>query len=161
MSLGRLQVNLPKATLSTLKKRAFAEGTSASEIARKVLEAEFDTSHDSAEGTRSKIDSDAMGVILLEAIRKARAEKIEEDATTREVMESLGLAVSSGSERGSGVSPEITRFEVETLAKIESLLRKISIHLSSGNPSEYEDRIKVAEADAAEILKKLKIGGEK
>ncbi|MHB8544823.1 MAG: hypothetical protein ACYC9S_12615 [Leptospirales bacterium] len=161
MSFKRLEVNLSDLTLSAIKKRAFSEGKSASEIARKMLEYGVDNPSASGEGASSKIDLDGIGETLLEAIRKARVEKIKEDETTREVMESLGLASESGSANGPGLSPEVVHYLVETSAKIDSVLRKISLHLSGGNFNEHQDRVKVAEGEAAEVLKKLNIGGDK
>ena len=57
----------------------------------------------------------------------------------------------------SGLSPEIVRYQVQNLAKIENLLRQISRLLSPGNAKEHIERVRVAEGKAKRILKKLKM----
>ena len=94
----------------------------------------------------------------LEILKKAIGEERDEHEKTRSELEAMGLLPDSSN--GSGVSPQIIRFQVETLTKTYELLRKVSLHLSQENTKDHEDRVKYAEAMAMETVKNLNLGGE-
>jgi hypothetical protein len=145
------KVSLKDSTLSNIKKRAVAEGTSASEIARRALEAAFDNPEGSKVGPGPGID--------LEMLKKAIWEEREEEKEKQKLLAEMGLLPDPPN--GSGISPQIIELQVETLTKTYELLRKISLHLSQEKTKEHEDRVKYAEAMAMETVKKLNLGGAK
>nr|AAX38518.1 ORF120 [Leptospirillum ferrooxidans] len=85
-------------------------------------------------------------------------ERSEYEETQRELAE-MGLLPDSPN--GSGISREITMFQLETLTKTYELLRKISLDLPESVIEQNADRVKVAEKNAAEILKTLNMGERK
>ncbi|MDA8150391.1 MAG: hypothetical protein M0041_04540 [Nitrospiraceae bacterium] len=155
MSFRRLQVNLPQEILSEIKKRAFSEGISESKIAWKLIEIGLTAQPGSSElavlGGGAGMD--------LEMLKKAIGEERDEHEKTRSELAAMGLLPDPPN--GSGLSPQMIKFQVETLTKTYELLRKVSLHLSQENTKEHEDRLKYAEAMAMEIVKNLNLGDEK
>ena len=155
MSLRRLQVNLPQEILSEIKKWAFSEGISDSKIAWKLIESSLASTSEYSElavlGGGGGMD--------LEMLKKAIGEERDEHEKTRSELAAMGLLPDPAN--GSGLSPEIIGFQVETLTKTYELLRKVSLHLSRENTKEHEERVKYAEDIAMETVKTLNLGGEK
>ncbi len=165
MGLVVQKVRIMDSTASKIKKRAFSEGTSASKIVKKVLEAAFDNPSGSGEGAGPGVEPESIRKIVEEAL-KPIAEKMDilvpDWKVTLSDMElelDRGLSVS---ESGPGLSPEIVRYLVETLGRLHSLSTKVLSHLPiPGVPDgEREDWLKMEPIEAQEVLKKLKIGGE-
>ena len=158
MGKPKLIVYMTDSTLSSIKKRAFTEGTSASEIARRVLEAAFDNQSGAREGTGSVIEHETLRKLAVKMDHLVPDWKI--DLADMDLELDRGLSVS---ESGPGVPPEVVRYLVETLGRLHSLSSKVLSHLPiPGVPDgEREDWLKMEPIEAQEVLKKLNIGGEK
>jgi len=159
MSFGRLPVNLSDSTLSAIKKRAFSEGKSASEIARELIESGLEN-RPGGEGSGSGLDLESLRPIVLSESKKAIWEVREEDGNTKELMKELGLSESPDCVLG--LSPEIVRYLVLTLGRLHSLSTKVLSHLPiPGVPDgERKDWLIMEPVEAQEVLKKLNSEGQ-
>lgn len=154
MGYQRMDLRVSDSTISAIKKRAFSEGKSASKIVRELIESALARTSGSSElavlGGGPGMD--------LEILKKAIGEERDEHEKTRSELAAMGLLPDS--QNGSGLSPQMIKFQVETLTKTYELLRKVSLHLSQENTKDHEDRVKYAEAMAMETVKNLNLGGE-
>ena len=137
MGYKRIDVRVTDSTLSAIKKRAGSEGKSASEIARGLIESALD--NPSGSGDKSRTGSSR--IIEMDEIRKAVSEAVVE-------------GIKGG---GEGIPPETLRFLVQDVAKIENLLRQLSLFFSPGKFDEHAERVRIAEQKSERILKKLKL----
>ncbi len=163
MGNQRMDLRIPDSTLSAIKKRAVAEGTSASEIARRVLEAAFDNPAGTGEGAGSRELAVLGGgsPMDLEMLKKAIGEERDEYEKTRSELAEMGLLPDPPN--GSGIPAEIVRYMVEILARLNYLSDKVLNHVSIPGVTEGElkDWLKILPPEEEEILKNLKIGGDK
>ena len=155
MGYQRMDLRVSDSTISAIKKRAFSEGISESKIAWKLIEIGLTAQPGSSElavlGGGPGMD--------LEMLKKAIGEERDEHEKIRSELAAMGLLPDS--QNGSGLSPQMIKFQVETLTKTYELLRKVSLHLSQENTKDHEDRVKYAEAMAMETVKNLNLGDEK
>ena len=75
-----------------------------------------------------------------------------------EIRKAVSEAVMEGIKGGgAGIPPETLRFLVQDVAKIENLLRQLSLFFSPGKFDEHAERVRIAEQKSERILKKLKL----
>ena len=152
MRRRELKVYMPDEILSAIKKRAGSGGKSASEIARELIESAL--AHPSASGEVAFLGR-GPGMDL-EMLKTAIGQERSEHEETQRELAKMGLLPDSPN--GSGISPRIIKFQVETLTNIYELLRKLDLALE---PDKHMDRVTYAEGRAAETVTTLKLGGEK
>ena len=123
MGNQRMDLRIPDSTLSAIKKRAVAEGTSASEIARRALEAAFDNPGESGTGTGSGVESGTIRKVVEELLKPLMVRMeilVPEWKVTLADMDLPWSPGLPGSENGPGISPEIVRYMVEILARLNT-----------------------------------------
>lgn len=166
MGNQRMDLRIPDSTLLAIKKRAVAEGTSASEIARRALEAAFDNPGESGTGTGSGVESGTIRKVVEELLKPLMVRMeilVPEWKVVLADMDLPGMEGFPGSESGATIPPEIVRYLVETLGRLNYLSDKLLNHVSIPGVTEGElkDWLKILPPEAEEVLKKLKIGGDK
>ena len=167
MGNQRMDLRIPDSTLSAIKKRAVAEGTSASEIARRALEAAFDNPGESGTGTGSGVESGTIRKVVEELLKPLMVRMeilVPEWKVVLADMDLPGMDGFSGSESGSGIPPEIVRYLVETLGRFHFFMKTIHPHLShipGVTEGELKDWLVVVPKEAEEVLKTLKIENKK
>jgi len=152
MRRRELKVYMPDEILSAIKKRAGSGGKSASEIARELIESAL--AHPSASGEVA-LSGRGPGMDL-EMLKTAIGQERSEHEETQRELAKMGLLPDSPN--GSGISPRIIKFQVETLTNTYELLRKLDLALE---PDKHMDRVTYAEGRAAETVTTLNLGGEK
>ena len=161
------KVSLKPSTLSNIKKRAVAEGISASEIARRSLEAAFDNPEGEKVGSGSGVEPEAIRKVVEELLGPDFASRMEILVPQWKVdlsdMNLPGMHELPGSESGSAIHPEVVRYLVETLAHLYNLVDKVlpKIHVTVATDHELRDWFTVLPYAALDVLEKLKTGGEK
>lgn len=167
MGYQRMDLRVSDSTLSAIKKRAVAEGTSASEIARRALDAAFDNPEGDKVGTGFGVESETIRKVVEELLGTDFAVRMKilvpEWKVTLADMDFPSSPGLPGSESGPGIPPEIVRYLVETLGRSHNLLDKVLSHLHvPGIPDgELQDWAKKVPQEAQEVLEKFKTGGEK
>jgi hypothetical protein len=156
MSKPKLIVYMEESILSSIKKEAFSEGKSTSEIAAKWLRAHYENP--------SRFE-DVPGPDQVEAFKKAIREMRnggEDEEDYRTVLADMGLESLKTTPGPDGLSPSIVRYLLETQARIDFLLQKVLgfADMPGVTPGEREDWIGVAGRNAQEVLKNLNLGGE-
>ena len=168
MGNQRMDLRVPDSTLTAIKKRAFSEGISASEIVRRVLVAAFDNPAGTGEGAGSGVEAETIRKVVGELLEplavRLRIAVPDWKVTLADMPDLPGMEGFPGSESGPGISPEIVRYLVETLGHFHFYMKQINPHLSHVpgiTEGILKDWLVVVPKEAEEVLKTLKIGGEK
>ena len=137
MGNQRMDVRIPDSTFSAIKNRAVAEGTSASEIVRRAIEATFRNPLKTGEGS------------VVSEQRAGSPQEIDTDKF-RDTVSETNIEVLKRGE--GGVPPEVLRFLVASVTRLDWLLRQISLEVFSPvNHKKHEERYRIA----GQVLKVL------
>lgn len=137
MKNSYIKVYMTTSTKEAIKNRAAKSGKPDSKIALEWIESVLNNSSESEDESRAG----SSRTIEMDEIRKAVSEAVME-------------GIKGG---GAGIPPETLRFLVQDVAKIENLLRQLSLFFSPGKFDEHAERVRIAEQKSERILKKLKL----
>ena len=161
------KVSLKTSTLSNIKKRAVAEGTFATEIMRRALEAAFDNPEVSLVGPRPGAEPETIRKVVEELLGPDFAVRMEL-LVPQWMVDLKDMKLGSPPARpecksGTGIPPEVVRYLVETQAHLYNLVKKVipKIYVTGITNNELKDWFEVMPPDAQDILEKLNPGGEK
>ena len=135
-------VRMPDDIAVRVKKMAVDQGRSLSELVVILIRKSLESGPVSGPG------------MDLEMLKKAIGEERDEHEETHRELAKMGLLPNPPN--GSGLSPEVVRYLVETLARIESSLKSMTED-RPGGAGKLRDWGKAAKAEEKKVLEDLKI----